>query len=249
MRRRCFGTLAWLAALTVLPALALGQSVGLAIEGGPSLAPATRKALIGALAEEHCEARLVTPSEAPELTFRNVSWHEAQPLLVALNRDDELPTPVWVTRRPLGLDRLTQLADRDLAVLRKDDPVGSHAPLQRLRAAGVAWREDQLFRAGSFSAALGLLLHNNVQAAASEASLLKPLAGRNALSVVDAGPALPVGAWFGAADNANEAVSACLKALTLLDRELQPRAFKAFPEWVRRFVPTHQAPSYTPLQE
>ncbi len=157
-----------------------------------------------------------------------------EPVLLATNRTGNRPTPVWVTRRTAGVGSIAELAGRDLAIVAGPDPLGSRLALAALTKAGVTPTRHQLYEAGDFSSALGLLLHNNTHASVSEAGFVEPMLEKNGLVVTWAGKPVSAGGWY-RGEGWNMSALLCEDALAGLTRSGDRQIFMVFPEWVHGF--------------
>jgi hypothetical protein len=157
------------------------------------------------------------------------------PVLVAVNPAGSLPQPAWITRRTAGVRGLAELQGRDLATVAGHDPLATGLPLAALRQAGVSPDSGQLYEAGDYSSALGLLLHNNVHAAVSELSFVEPFLDKNGLVVTWSGQPILAAGWY-RHSGWTDAATACEQALVRRRRENDRQAFAAFPEWVAGFA-------------
>jgi hypothetical protein len=182
------------------------------------------------------------------MVFRAVTPGEGHsPSLIAVNRDRVFPRPVWVTRRTAGVRSLSELADRDLSIVTGPDPLGAELPLAALARAGVHPERGQLYGAGDYGSALGLLLHNNTHASVAEAGWLEPMREKNDLVVTWAGkPAVQAGWYRG--PRWNSAFSSCEQVLAGLKREDDRQQFSVFPGWVFGFLPPGQIQSKEGVQ-
>ncbi len=215
-----------------------GARVPIGIESATGTATVSRYRLTEYLRSQGCEADIRVGASAPGLALAFLPGipgdAEPAPVLEAVNRDGKLPVAVWVTRRTAGVRNLSELQGRDLATVAGGDPMGSSLPLAALEKHGVVPAPGQLYEAGDYSSALGLLLHNNTYAAVSELGFVEPFLARNSLVVSWYGkPAMAAG-WYRQA-GWNHTVVACEKALAKLQRADDSQRFAIFPEWVYGF--------------
>ncbi|MGM0953937.1 MAG: PhnD/SsuA/transferrin family substrate-binding protein [Pseudomonadota bacterium] len=199
------------------------------------------------LKEIGCPARLVfEPTPDAELTFRAAGRNsEHTPALRAVNRNGSNPVPVWVTRKTSGVNSLTELEGREVSLVAGSDPVGGSLALQALAEHGVRPARGQRYEAGDFSSALGLLLHNNTHAAASELGLVTPFLENQGLAITWQGQPVTGAGWY--PENPDTASSArvtdCLVALGDLKRNDDRQIFQIFPEWVSGFAAPESQPN------
>lgn len=211
------------------------------IEPDGRMPEVARRRLEDYLSKEDCPADIDFTSADPALAlvFRvGTLTDDELPVLVAVNRAVNLPQPVWVTRRTAGVRGLADLQGRDLATVAGRDPLGARLPLAALRQAGVSPDSGQLYEAGDYSSALGLLLHNNTHAAVSELGLVGPFLDKNALVVTWTGQPVLAAGWYRRA-GWDESAIACEQALVRRQRTEDRQAFTAFPEWVTGFAWHH----------
>lgn len=211
--------------------------LGIRIESVTEVTAVARHRLTSFLKQAGClaDVRFGEPEQNVVLEFRpGEVGADDEPVLVATNRQGNRPTPVWVTRRTAGVGSIAELTGRDLATVAGQDPLGSSLALAALAQAGVTPARQQLFEAGDFSSALGLLLHNNTHAAVSEAGFVEPLLEKNGLVVTWAGKPVSAGGWYRGA-GWNMSVLLCEDALAGLTRSADHQIFMVFPEWVYGF--------------
>lgn len=176
------------------------------------------------------------PGQEAALVFRLGPPREVkQPVLLPVNRERSLPIPVWVTRRTAGVRSIAELSGRDLATVAGRDPLGALLPLMALAREGVEPVKEQLYEAGDYSSALGLLLHNNTHASVSEEGLVAPLLANNDLVISWSGTPVVAGGWYRGA-GWKESALGCEKALLELTRSDDRQVFVVFPEWVHGFA-------------
>lgn len=166
------------------------------------------------------------PGEAPA---------DQRSVLLAANRKSEMPRSVWVSRRTAGVRSLSELEGRDLAVVSGPDPVGSDQALAALADAGVTPAREQLYQTGDYSSALGLVLHNNTHAAASESGFVEPMLAPNDLVVNWTGDRTQTGGWF-RGESWDLSAVVCEDALAAMTRSDDRQIFAIFPEWVHGFI-------------
>ncbi|WP_189577247.1 PhnD/SsuA/transferrin family substrate-binding protein [Marinobacter zhanjiangensis] len=208
------------------------------IEPDGRVSEVARRRLEGYLNTQGCTADIRFNSNDPAraLVFRvGIPGAGESPALVAVNSAGDLPQPAWITRRSAGVRGLAELEDRDLATVAGQDPLGAELPVEALRKEGVSPDPGQLYEAGDYSSALGLLLHNNTHAAVSELGFVEPFLDKNGLVVTWSGPPLIAAAWYRHA-GWREAAANCEQALVRRQREDDRQAFAAFPEWVAGFA-------------
>jgi len=184
-----------------------------------------------------CQVELNFNEDAgSDLAFRLDSEGE-RPVLAAVNRDGRYPVPVWVTRKTAGVRSIAELAGRDVSLVDSEDALGRDLPLQALSRHGVHPTPGQRYEAGDFSSALGLLLHNNTHAAASELGLVRPMLESQGLAITWQGEPVPGAGWYRPATaNNNPLAKHCTDALLSLRRDHDRQIFRIFPEWVYRFA-------------
>jgi hypothetical protein len=205
---------------------------------------AARYRLTQFLRSQGCNADIRPDLTAPDLALAFLTGipddSAAAPVLTAVNRDGHLPVPVWVTRRPAGVRSISELHGRDLATVAGRDPLGADLPLAALKNEGITPEPGQLYEAGDFSSALGLLLHNNTHAAVSELGFIQPFLTRNSLVVSWHGEPVKAAGWYRQA-GWERVAKACEQALARTQRADDPQMFRIFPEWVYGFaVPDSQ---------
>jgi hypothetical protein len=220
-----------------------GQPVPvLVVETGKDNPEVAGNRLEKSLREGGCSLPVVFNNEPDNaaMIFRAVTpGNEYLPALIAVNRERGLPRPVWVTRRTAGVRSLSDLADRDLSIVTGLDPLGAELPLAALASAGVRPSRGQLYGAGDYGSALGLLLHNNTHASVAEAGWLEPMREKNDLVVTWAGkPAVQAGWYRG--PRWRSTFSSCEQVLAGLRREDDRQQFSVFPGWVFGFLPPGQ---------
>lgn len=227
---------------------------GMAVSGGPAAAgnpsplaisiesvtevtAVARHRLTSFLAQAGCSAdvRFGEPEQDVVLEYRpGEIGSDNEPVLLATNRNGKRPMPVWVTRRTAGVGSIAELDGRDLATVAGPDPLGSRLALAALAKVGVKPARQQLYEAGDYSSALGLLLHNNTHAAVSEAGFVEPMLEKNGLVVTWAGKPVSAGGWYRGA-GWNMSALLCEDALAGLTRSGDRQIFAVFPEWVHGF--------------
>lgn len=159
-------------------------------------------------------------------------------LLSAVSRDGGHPVPVWVTRKTAGVGSLSELQGRDVSLVAGDDPLASALALDALAAHGVSPDPGQIYEAGDFSSALGLLLHNNTHAAVSELGLVRPMLETQGMAITWQGDPVPGAGWYAPAPLPEKTnTRACLNALARMHRLDDRQIFRIFPEWVSGFRP------------
>ncbi len=239
-----------LAGAWAAPALADQTVPVLAVETGKANPAVAGNRLEKSLREGGCPLPVVFNNEPDNaaMIFRAVTLDEKQsPALVAVNRDRALPRPVWVTRRTAGVRSLAELEDRDLSIVTGPDPLGAGLPLAALARVGVQPSRGQLYGAGDYGSALGLLLHNNTHASVAEAGWLEPMREKNDLVVTWAGkPAVQAG-WYRGPRWNNDYLP-CEQVLAGLSREADKQQFSVFPGWVFGFLPPGQIQSKEGVQ-
>lgn len=225
--------------LSTAHASAENARVPIGIESAAGAATVSRYRLTEYLRTQGCEADIRVGASEPDLALAFLPGiprdAEPAPVLEAVNRDGKLPVAVWVTRRTAGVRSLGELQSRDLATVAGSDPLGASLPLVALEEQGIVPEPGQLYEAGDYSSALGLLLHNNTYAAVSELGFVEPFLTRNSLVVSWSGePAMAAG-WYRKA-GWNHTVEACEQALATLKRADDRQKFAIFPEWVYGFA-------------
>ncbi|WP_417567594.1 PhnD/SsuA/transferrin family substrate-binding protein [Marinobacter sp.] len=207
------------------------------IESATSSTAVARYRLTEYLQSQGCEADIRFNAKAPglALAFLPGMPGNSSPILVAVNRGGQLPVPVWVTRGTAGVRHIRELQGRDLATVAGTDPLGASLPLAALQQQGVTPKPGQLYEAGDYSSALGLLLHNNTHAAASELGFVKPFLTGNNLVVSWQGEPVKAAGWYRRA-GWSRAAKACEQALARKQRSDDPQIFVIFPEWVNGFA-------------
>ncbi|WP_188093546.1 PhnD/SsuA/transferrin family substrate-binding protein [Marinobacter salinexigens] len=240
-----FGKGAILAGLLV--GLTLAVSAGAGAKGGELvisiIAPnktsvVARQRLTGYLQRAGCEAEVVIGDEpaGAGLVYRpGIPPPGEVPQLVSVNRLGKLPQPAWISRRTAGVRSLSELEGRDLAIISGTDPVGRRLPLEALAEAGVVPARDQLYETGDYSSSLGLVLHNNTHAAASEAGFVDEMLEPNDLVVIWAGEPFTSGGWY-RGTGWDLAGVLCEDALAAMKRSDDRQIFAVFPEWVHGFI-------------
>ncbi|HEY9120449.1 MAG TPA: hypothetical protein VIN33_11870 [Marinobacter sp.] len=236
----------WLLPGVVLAGLAFAAPVSaeetrIAIGIEPATGPATvsRYRLTEYLQSQGCTAQIQVGAKVPGLAL--AFWSgipgdgEPAPILEAVNRAGNLPVPVWATRRTAGVRDLSELQGRDLATVAGNDPLGATLPLKVLQEQGIVPKPGQLYEAGDYSSALGLLLHNNTYAAVSELGFVQPFLARNSLVISWQGEPVKAAGWYRQA-GWNTSAEVCEQALARLQREDDRQRFAIFPEWVYGFA-------------
>lgn len=189
------------------------------------------------LDESGCRAVLVfNDKPRGELIFHSQGQSDEKPLLPAVNRDGKAPVPVWVTRKTAGVGSLSELEGRDVSLVAGNDPLAGALALKALAAQGVSPNSGQIYEAGDFSSALGLLLHNNTHAAASELGLVRPTLDSQGLAITWQGDPVPGAGWYAPGQLPESANTRdCIRALTTIERRDDRQIFRIFPEWVSGF--------------
>lgn len=236
----------WLLPAVVLAGLAFAAPVSaqeariaIGIESATGPATVSRYRLTEYLESQGCAAEIQVDAKVPGLAL--AFWAgipgdgEPEPILEARNREGKLPVPVWATRRTAGVRDLGELQGRDLATVAGNDPLGAKLPLRVLQEQGIVPKPGQLYEAGDYSSALGLLLHNNTYAAVSELGFVKPFLARNSLVISWQGQPVKAAGWYRQA-GWNRSAEVCEQALARLQREDDPQRFAIFPEWVYGFA-------------
>lgn len=213
-----------------------GQT-SIGVESATRVTDVARYRLTEYLRTQGCSADIRFDVDGPGLAllFLTGSWEESGPALAAVNRKGQLPVPVWVTRRTAGVRHIRELQGRDLATVAGSDPVGAALPLAELRQLGVVPEPEQLYEAGDYSSALGLLLHNNTHGAVSELGFVQPFLAGNDLVVSWQGTPVRATGWY-RRNGWSPVVEVCEQALTNIQREDDPQIFAIFPEWVYGFA-------------
>lgn len=246
---RPLGILLALFAASLSVAVQADQPV-LAIDTGKANPTVAGNRLETFLGKAQCPLEVVFGDEsgAAFLEFRvGAPSDDSQLVLAAVNRHSQLPRPVWVTRRTAGVRSLGELAGRDLSIVTGEDPLGAAIPLAALHQAGVNPSSGQLYGAGDYSSALGLLLHNNTHASVSESGFLQPFREKNDLVVSWKGNASVQAGWY-RGPRWSSAFRTCEQALSTLRREDDRQKFTVFPGWVFGFVPPGQIHSEDGVQ-
>ena len=185
-----------------------------------------------------CQAKLLFNGDPRgDLIFRPGNT-DGTLLLPAVNRDGKDPVPVWVTRKTAGVSSLAELQGRDVSLIAGDEPLAGALALEALAAQGVSPEPGQIYEAGDFSSALGLLLHNNTHAAVSELGLVRPMLETQGMVITWQGEPVPGAGWYAPEslpENAN--TRTCLSALIRIERSDDRQIFRIFPEWVSGFRP------------
>ena len=185
-----------------------------------------------------CQAKLLFNGDPRgDLIFRPGNT-DGTLLLPAVNRDGKDPVPVWVTRKTAGVSSLAELQGRDVSLIAGDEPLAGALALEALAAQGVSPEPGQIYEAGDFSSALGLLLHNNTHAAVSELGLVRPMLETQGMVITWQGEPVPGAGWYAPEslpENAN--TRTCLSALIRIERSDDRQIFRIFPEWVSGFTP------------
>ena len=223
--------------LFTTPVSAGGARILIGVESATSVTGVARYRLTDYLRTQGCEADVRFNTEAPGLALAFLPGVPggAVPILEAVNRDGQLPVPVWVTRGTAGVRHIRELQGRDLATVAGKEPLGASLPLAALRQQGIIPEPGRLYEAGDYRAALGLLLHNNTHAAVSELGFVKPFLTGNNLVVSWRGEPVKAAGWFRQA-GWNPAAEACEQALARRQRSDDPQMFVIFPEWVFGFA-------------
>ena len=222
----------------------------LAVETGKANPEVARNRLEKSLREQGCSLRVVFDNDTDDaaMLFRvGTPADEPHPVLIAVNRDLALPRPVWVTRRTAGVRSLSGLVDRDLSIVTGPDPLGAELPLAALARAGIHPAPEQLYGAGDYGSALGLLLHNNTHASVAEAGWLEPLREKNDLVVTWAGKPSVQAGWY-RGPRWSSAFASCEQVVAGLRREDDRQKFSVFPGWVFGFLPPGEIPSKEGVQ-
>lgn len=235
--RRALPALALACLLFTVQASAEDAGALIGIESATGPATVSRYRLTEYLRTRGCEAEIRVGATDPglALVFLPGLAGDAAPILTAVNRGGRLPVPVWVTRRTSGVRSLDGLQGRDLATVAGSDPLGANLPLAALRKQGITPEPGQLYEAGDYSSALGLLLHNNTHAAVSELEFVRPFLTANSLVVSWQGDPVKAAGWYRRA-GWNQSVKACEQALAQIERADDPQMFAIFPEWVSGFA-------------
>lgn len=210
----------------------------IAIESANTALAVAQYRLTSYLQTEGCHADIRFDTEVPGLALvflPGAAAGDSEPVLEAVNRNGQRPVPVWVTRSTAGVSDIRALQGRDLATVAGTDPLGGKLALAALRERGITPRPEQLYEAGDYSSALGLLLHNNTHAAVSERGFVRPLLTRNNLVVSWQGSPVKAGGWY-RQNGWSEHAEVCEQALARSQREADPQMFSAFPEWVSGFA-------------
>lgn len=208
------------------------------IESANSAVDIARHRLTGYLQAQGCEASIRFDTEAPGLALAFLPGGapgDSEAILEAVNRDGQRPVPVWVTRKTAGVKDIRKLQGRDLATVAGKDPLGASLPLAALRQRGITPEPGQIYEAGDYSSALGLLLHNNTHAAVSELAFVQPFLTTNSLVVSWHGKPLKAAGWY-RQDGWSQGAEACEQALARRQRVEDPQMFVIFPEWVFGFA-------------
>jgi hypothetical protein len=223
--------------LFTAPASAESARILISIESAASVTEVARYRLTEYLQSLGCKADILFNTKAPglALAFLPGMPGNSSPILVAVNRGGQLPVPVLVTRGTAGVRHIRELQGRDLATVAGADPLGSSLPLAALQQQGVTPEPGQLYEAGDYSSALGLLLHNNTHAAVSELGFVKPFLTGNNLVVSWQGEPVKAAGWYRRA-GWSRAAKACEQALARKQRSDDPQMFVIFPEWVNGFA-------------
>ncbi|MBK1850518.1 PhnD/SsuA/transferrin family substrate-binding protein [Marinobacter sp. 1-4A] len=214
--------------------------VVLAIDSVTHITDVARYRLTQQLARQGCLADIGFTSEprAVALMFRFSAPNEQKvAVLSAINRDGDLPSAVWVTRRTAGVRSISELNDRDLATVAGKDPLASALPIAALGASGIHPAAGRIYESGDYSSALALLLHNNTHAAVSEAGFAGQFLASRDLVITWTGPTVKTIGWY-RGDGWSEQALACEEALSHLSRTDDKQAFAVFPEWVHGFART-----------
>lgn len=211
--------------------------VRIGVESATAVTEVARYRLTEYLRARGCEADIRFNVAAPSLAlaFRPGTALDSAPVLEAVNRNGQRPVPVWVTRKTAGVRHIRELQGRDLATVAGKDPLGAAIPLAALRQHGIMPLSGQLYEAGDYSSALGLLLHNNTHAAVSELEFVRPFLTGNNLVVSWQGEPAMVAGWY-REGGWIRAAEACEHALAQRQRSDDPQMFVIFPEWVFGFA-------------
>lgn len=251
MRWDCKFQWGWCAALAtagfapVAPAFG-GKALELRVHSELASYTVAQKRLQAYLDRQGCDASVVIAVAEPEfddLAERPGVVFSAQPVggeqvLKAVNPAGQNPVPVWVTRKTSGVRSLAELDGRDVSLVAGVDPVGGTAALQALASQGVTPDRGQRYLAADFSSALGLLLHNNTHAAASELGFVSGLLESQGLAVTWQGQPVEGAGWYQTAlEGPASQLDPCLAALSRMQRSDDRQMFQLFPEWVSGFVP------------
>lgn len=191
------------------------------------------------LTEAGCRATLVFNGDRRgDLVFYTTNTDNGEALMPAVNRDGKAPVPVWVTRKTAGVGSLSELEGRDVSRVAGDDPLAGALAMEALADQGVVPKRGQVYEAGDFSSALGLLLHNNTHAAVSELGLVRPMLDSQGLAITWQGEPVTGAGWYAPARLPQSAnTRACIRALTTIERRDDRQIFRIFPEWVSGFRP------------
>lgn len=215
----------------------------IAIETANTAIEVARYRLTEYLQAQGCSADIRWDTGAPGLALAFLPGSAAadsEPILEAVNRDGQRPVPVWVTRRTAGVTDIRQLQGRDLATVAGKDTLGAALALAALSQQGITPQPEQIYQAGDYSSALGLLLHNNTHAAVSELGFVLPLLTANSLVVSWQGNPVQAAGWY-RQDGWSADAEVCEQALTRSQQTEDPQMFAAFPEWVFGFaLPANQ---------
>ncbi|WP_449284471.1 PhnD/SsuA/transferrin family substrate-binding protein [Marinobacter sp. PE14] len=214
-----------------------GARIVIGVESATSVTDVARYRLTEYLLDHGCRADLRFNTEIGDFALAFLSGIPAgrPPILEAVNRNGQLPVPVWVTRRTAGVRHIRDLQGRDLATVADRDLLGASLPLAELKKQGFIPAAEQLYEAGDYSSALGLLLHNNTHASVSELGFVRPFLDGNNLVVSWQGKPVAAAAWYRQAAW-SQAALACEQALLRLQREDDSQIFVIFPEWVFGFA-------------
>lgn len=212
--------------------------IQIAIESANTAVAVARHRLMSYLQSEGCRADIRFDTEGPDLALvflPGAAPGASEPILEAVNRNGQRPVPVWVTRSTAGVSDIRELQGRDLATVAGIDPLGGNLALAALRERGISPSPQQIYEAGDYSSALGLLLHNNTHAAVSELGFVQPLLTGNNLVISWQGSPVKAAGWY-RQNGWTEHVKVCEQALALSQRSADPQMFSAFPEWVSGFA-------------
>ena len=112
-----------------------GAPILIGVESATSVTDVARYRLTEYLRDQGCRAELRFNTEVSglALAFLSETPEGRAPILVAVNRNGQLPVPVWVTRRTAGVRHIRDLKGRDLATVAGRDPLGASLPLAELK--------------------------------------------------------------------------------------------------------------------
>lgn len=123
------------------------------------------------------------------------------------------------------------LAGLRVALVSPHSPSGYRLPLERLARSGVVPSPAEAVIADSHIAAMALLMHNEVAAAAVATPLARQWAADGELVILAETPLVETGGWWIREDLAAQWAEPCHAAL----KTLSGRLLKPFPAWVGRF--------------